>query len=367
MNNIRVIMAIVKKDTYLIKAKPSSTVIAIFVPFVFLILFILFALGGATVPVGMNNQDTGQYGPVMGQALQSTNTFRSIPVQSMDEGQGLIDKQKSVATIQIPSDFSEAVSSGDKVSMPVVIDNLNADFADDVRRAMSLGILNFYKQALPGTLPFTWNEVDQYPIDVGFLGYLAVSILTVAILLGGILLTSRVVVDEFERGTIKELKLAPIPKWTILAGKIIIGFRNSLISALLVLGTIFLLGVRPENWFLLFCSLVLALFVFVSIGLLIGMLVRSSYAIYPLVLGVSLPLFFISGAFGPVSWSTPAISGFARIFPVIYANTILQSSIHGFWPLDTGIGVVWIVFAVWAVACIAISAFIYPKIELKSN
>ena len=47
-------------------------------------------------------------------------------------------------------------------------------------------------------------------------------------------------------------------------------------------------------------------------------------------MGISLPLFFLSGAFGPISFSTPVLQIIAKIFPVYYQIVVLQHAFHGF-------------------------------------
>jgi len=364
MSGIGVVWAVMKNDLRLILARPSSTILAVLIPVNFLILFSLFALGGARVPVGMVQADSGAYSATMVQALNQTNTFRITAVPSQNAAQRLIDGQQSVATINIVPGFSKAIASGADVTLPVTIDNLNADFANDIRRALPLGILNFYEKTTPSVLPMGWHEVDEYPHDVSFFGYLAVSIETVALLLGGILLTSRGVAGEWEQGTIKELKLSPAPTWALLTGKILTGYLTSMVSAALIFGILTIFGIHPQNWGLLIASSLVILLIFATIGLAVGMMAKSQFVVYPLVLGVSLPLFFISGGFGPVSWSTPAMLWVARVFPVIYANTILQRAIHGFWPLDVGVGVAWLVFAIWGLAAVGLSIWLYRRATL---
>lgn len=361
MNGLRAAFSVMKNDLLLNRAKPMSTVLAILIPLNFLILFSLFALSGARVPVAVFLGDSGRAGAAMVQSLQSTHTFRMTIVHSPEEGAKAIANQTSVASVRIPSDLAKALRGNGHVRLPVTLNNLNSDFADDIRRGLPLGILNFYQRSKPSSLPFGWKEVDSYSHNTSFLAYLAVSIQTVALLLGGILLSGRGTAGEWERGTIKELKLAPVSTWSVILGKLATGFVNGLISALLVFVALLALGVYPIHWVQFFLILFLTLFVFVCIGLAIGILVRSQFVIYPFVLGVALPLFFISGAFGPISWSTPAAAWVARLFPVVYANAAFQRAVHGYWPIDTPWAIVWMVLAIWAAVALIISTWAYQR------
>lgn len=349
-----------KNDFFLNRSRPLSTILAILIPINFLILFSLFALSGARVPVTVYQGHGGRLGTTMVQSLTSSHTFRMTLVSRQSAGVRALKRQTSVASIQIPK-LPVTGQLTHRVAMPVTINNLNTDFADDIRRGLPLAILNFYQRTKPSALPFSWKEIDAYPRNTSFLSYLAVSIQTVALLLGGILLSGRGTAGEWERGTIKELKLAPIPSWSVILGKTASGFLNGLISALLVFFALLALGTSPIHWGQFWLVLLATLLVFVSIGLAVGIVVRSQFIIYPFVLGIALPLFFISGAFGPISWSTPAAAWIARAFPVVYANAAFQHAIHGYWPIGVTTTAVWEILALWAVVSFVMSMWAYHR------
>lgn len=360
MNGLRVAFAVLKNEWFLNRARPLPTILATLIPLNFVILFSLFALSGARVPVTVVAGHSAASLTMM-HAFNRSHTFHMTRVPSFQAGLQAIRDQTSVASIEIPPHVMRAAHGHGIQRLAVTINNLNSDFADDIRRGLPLGILNFYQKALPSALPFHWREMDAYPHNTSFLAYLAVSIQTVALLLGGILLSGRSTAGEWERGTMKELKLAPVSTGSILLGKTAAGLGNGLISALLVFSALLALGVHPIHWVQFGLVLWLTLFVFVSIGLAIGLVVRSQFVIYPLVLGLALPLFFVSGAFGPVSWSTPAAAWVARLFPVVYANAIFQRAIHGYWPLALSGSTVWTILAMWSVAAVSVSFWAYHR------
>lgn len=353
--------AILKNDLRLNLVRPFATVITLVVPINFLILFVLFAIGGAKVPVGVVSAGSGHYGPAMVQALGSALTFRIQNVPSVQAGMALIQAHHSVATIQVPPGFSSAIAHGKTASLPLTLNNLNHDFADDVRRALPLAILNFFHTNFPQTIPIRWQELDSYKHNVSFVGYLAVSVQTVALLIGGLLFGGRGAARDWERGTMKELMLAPIPPWSIVLGKLAAGMVNGLLSSGLILVVLLLLGIRPIAWGQLIGVMVITLFVFVSLGVALGSLVKSQFIVVPFAFALGLPLFFISGAFGPISWSTPAAAMIARVFPVVYANAAFQHAVHGYWPIDTSPPWLWTILSAWAVAALAISWFVYRR------
>lgn len=358
MNGWRAVWAVARHDLALHLAQPLTLFMTLAVPISFLILFVLFAISGGGAPVAVHQADSGPYGPALVAALQNTGTFRVEPAGSPGEALAAIEGQRAVAALTVPPGFSRAIAAKAPVLLSVTLDNQNDDFASDIRRGLPQAILQFYRNSLPERLPLTWRETDTYPRTIGFLPYIAVSLLTVALLIAGLLIGSFGMVREWQHGTMKELRLAPVSGWAVVAGKVAATFVLGLVAALVELGVLRLIGVRPQAWGPVAAVVPLVLLVFVSLGVAAGTLLRSQNKTMPLVFGLGLPLFFISGPFGPITWGTPATAAIARLFPVVYANTALQQAVYGFWVMDAGPRVVWVLGG-WAVAAVLASAWAY--------
>lgn len=361
MNGWSAAWAVMRNDLILFRTEAMATALNLVVPLNFLVLFILFALSGGRAPVTVRQADQGVYGPALVSALRGAHTFAVTPVRTATAGLAALARSDSVAAITVPRDFTSRLAAGSGVAVPVTINNLNVDFADDIHRGLPLAILDFYRQRFPGALPVRWREVDAYRHNTGFLAYLAVSVETVALLIGGLLVGGRGIAGEWDRGSVKALLLSPAPAWSIVAGKLAAGFTTGLGSALLILAAVAGLGIRPLSWGPVFLVVAVMLLAFVSIGIAVGSLLRSTRALIPITMGVGLPLFFVSGPFGPISWDTPAAAAIARVFPVAYANAILQQAFHGYWPLDVSPATAWSVLAAWSVAALVASAWAYRR------
>jgi len=94
----------------------------------------------------------------------------------------------------------------------------------------------------------------------------------------------------------------------------------------------------------------------VALGLLLGTLVRSRTAVVPLSLGLALPVFFISGAFGPVQWGTPVLATVAQLQPVYYAIAVFQYAFHGFQTTPFSVAMNAIVLAGFTLVIVSVSA-----------
>jgi ABC-type transport system involved in multi-copper enzyme maturation permease subunit len=144
---------------------------------------------------------------------------------------------------------------------------------------------------------------------------------------------------EWESATIKELLLSPASRWSMILGKMLGAFAVGLASLTIILGALILLiGVWPAHWDEVIGFGLLTLVIFVAWGTLLGTLFKNRTPVLALAFGTSIPLFILSGAFGPLSFTTPAIQVIAQLFPVAYAIALQQHAFHNFNLNTYGVG-----------------------------
>jgi len=302
--------------------------------------------------------DTGPYAQQFLRSLQTSHSF-IIQTTDADTAQRLMAEGRIVAIITVPSNFDSALQSAQSVDLPVTINNLEVDYTNDIRRAVPLAITSFYAQAFPDQVVVHADEIDVQPHDTGYIEYLSVSIVVVSMLVGGLLQAGSNAAREYETGTIKELLMAPASRWAIELGKVLAALALNTASAAVVLGVVVLvLGVDPMYWPQLIGLTLLVMLTFVSLGLLIGTLVRRRTAVVPLSLGLALPVFFISGAFGPVQWGTPLLAAIAQLQPVYYAIAVFQYAFHGFLTTPLSVTINTLVLLGFTVLIVSASAMV---------
>jgi ABC-type transport system involved in multi-copper enzyme maturation permease subunit len=352
----RVIWACALKDIRSTLTERTFTIISIFVPLNILILLSLFVLAGSQAPTAVVMDDTGPYAQQFYTAMSQAHSFRLRPA-SADEARRLIETGRIVAVVTIPADFDARVSENQPVQVDVRINNLNTDFTNDIRRAVPLSITTFYAKALPNLVVVTPREVDLQPRDTDYVPYLAVSILVVGLTLGGILQSGTAAAREYENMTIKELLLSPAPRWAIAMGKMLGAFVVSLGSVIVVLlALILVIGVWPAHWGEVIGYSLLTLLLFVAFGTFLGTMLKQRQPVIALAFGTAIPLFFLSGAFGPISFSTPAIQVIAQIFPLYYAIVLMQHAFHDFVLNTYGIAANALILGAYAVVVILLTA-----------
>src|SRR5579875_1383860 len=359
--DLRVILACMKKDIRSALSDRVFTIVSIFLPLNFLILFSLFVINGGLAPTAVVMQDTGPYAQQFYNAMAHANSF-ILQKMTFSQAQQSIEQGHIVAVVVIPADFDTRIIHKQPVQVDVTIYNLNTDFTNDIRRAVPLSITKFYAQAFPHVVTITPKEIDSYAHDTGYIPYLSVSILAIALVIGGLLQSGTGTAREWENATIKELLLSPASRWAIVIGKMLGAIVMSLAAVIVVLAVlIFVIGVYPQHWGELIGFTLLTMLIFIAFGTLLGTVIKQRQAFTGLAFGVTIPLFFVSGAFGPLAFDTPIVQIFAQIFPVYYAIVLLQHAFHNFNLNTYGVWGNTAILAAYALALVVLASIILRR------
>src|ERR671922_3029313 len=140
---IRIIWSMAIKDIKSSLTERAFMITSIIIPINFLLLFLLFALTGGQAPTALVLEDKGPYAQQFVSAMEHSHSF-IIRESSASDAENLIQKGLVVAIVTVPANFDAALKSGSQVELSVVINNLNVDFTNDVRRAVPLAITSFY-------------------------------------------------------------------------------------------------------------------------------------------------------------------------------------------------------------------------------
>ncbi len=327
---LRVTWACARKDIRSALTERLFTILGLFIPVNALILMSLFVLAGSNAPTALVMQEDGPYARAFYLAMSQAHSFH-VQVTSLSAAASLMHAGRIVAIVTLPPDFDSRIQQNRPVQVAVEINNLNTDFTNDIRRAIPLSITSFYAQTFPNRVGVTMHETDFYPHDTDYIPYLSVSILVVALMIGGLIQSGTASAKEWEKQTIKELLTSPASRWAIMTGKMLGSFLVGLGSTLIVLAVlIFLVGVRPVNWLEVIGFTFLSLLIFNTLGTLLGTLIRQRIPVVVLTMAISIPLFFLSGAFGPISFTTPLLQVIAKLSPVYYLIVVFQHAFHNF-------------------------------------
>lgn len=359
--NLRVIWACMKKDIKSALTERTFTIIGVFIPVNVLIMMSLFVLGGGQAPTAVVMYDNGPLAQQFYTAMSHAHSFR-LQKATAAGAETLIETGRIVAVVTIPADFDARVRHNQPVQVGVKINNLNTDFTNDIRRAVPLSITSFYSRAFPNVVTVTPHEIDKYAQDTDYIPYLSVSILVIGLVVGGLLQSGTASAREWENETMKELLLSPASRWAMLTGKMFGAFTVNLASAIVVIAVLIAaLGVWPAHWDEVIGFTLLTLLIFIALGTLLGTLLKQRQPTVALAFGTAIPLFFLSGPFGPISFNTGAIQIFAKIFPVYYAIVLQQHAFHNFTLNTYGIGVNVLILCGYALGLLALATIVLRR------
>ncbi len=152
--------------------------------------------------------------------------------------------------IIIPADLSEMLQNGQKVAIPVYINNINDDVTKNFIQRIQYAI-NYYNENLHADdktyyIPQVEFEGDISP-DLPMIQYICTSVLGLSILLSASLAIVFSIAREFEDRTIKELVMGP-NFGNILGGKLLSSIVQSIIIVLFIfLEEWIVFGFLPNN------------------------------------------------------------------------------------------------------------------------
>jgi len=360
-HNLRVVRAVAAVDIRLTLREPLFAIAGLVIPINFLLLFLLFAISGGQAPIAVVMNDRG---PLAGQFVQAMNNSQSfiIHTSSPADAEREIRAGTVVAVVTVPQDFDAALNAGTRVDIPVELNNLNVDFTNDIRRAVPLSITSLYANAFPEQVVVSALESDVQEHDTGYIPYLAVSIVVAGLMLAALLQGGVNAARDYELGTVKELALAPVSRLAIGLGKILGSAALTAASALLVLGVVILvIGVHPLHPLEVLGFGLLMIAAFLAVGVLAGTLVRRRQQAIPLSIACVLPLFFLSGPFGPANWLGAIPGAIAAVSPLSYAIAAFQHAFHGYQTATQDLTVDTVVLAGFTLLTVALTAFVFGR------
>jgi ABC-2 type transport system permease protein len=166
--------------------------------------------------------------------------------------------------------------------------------------------------------------------NVNYVQFIFPGIITMAVLFTAIFSAISVVWDR-EFGFLREVLVAPVPRWAVAVGKMLGGSTVAMVQGLLILLFAPLVGVPLTP--LTFLELLPAVFITAcalsALGLVIAARMRSMEGFQVVMNFLLMPMFFLSGAVFPLGNLPGWLSVLTRIDPVSYGvDAIRQIVLH---------------------------------------
>ena len=128
------IAALIIKELLTMVRDPKSRALLIFPPILQLLIFSFAAtLEVKNVSLVIYNEDNGRHGYELVQRLAGSSTFTGIHfVRGQQEIAAYVDRQKVLAAVHIPQDFSRRIESGEQGKLQIILDGRRSNAAQIV-------------------------------------------------------------------------------------------------------------------------------------------------------------------------------------------------------------------------------------------
>jgi len=335
------------------------------------------------LPVGVVNLDGGPVAQemvdVFGQMKTGETSVMNLkPLASEDEAKQLIKEQRISGALVFPEGLSDNLKNKQQGQVVIVTDQSNPQISSMLTGLLEQALAGMGTQMetraitdmTGGRLPQDAITALVTPIQVqtrgliagnpNYFQFVAPGVMAMVTVMAVMMGLAGSVAREKEVGTLDGLLVAPISRGSIVMGKSFAQTVRGLAQGAMVLAiALIFFGVRVYgSWPLLITMLILGIFSFVGMGILISAMVEEQETAMTIMMTLTFPMLFLSGAFFPLQQMPGFMQAISKFVPLTYVVEGLRQVMV----LGAGIGQVWrpvtVLLAFGAVTlAIAIPAF----------
>ena len=283
------------------------------------------------VPYAVLDQDHGEASQALLAKLDGTGIFdRVADLQRQQDIRTYIDDRRVLLVVQIPSDFSRRLRSGQGADVQVIADGRNSNTAGTALGYVQAAVDGFNSDwradhGLPGP-PVTiearaWynlNLVTRWNMIPGLIGTLT--------MIQTLMLAAMSVAREREQGTFDQLLVTPFRPAEIMAGKALPSMLVGIVQAsgVLLVAQLWFRIPFQGSFLTLYAGLVLFVLAAVGIGLVVSALTYTMQQAMLFSFVLIMPFALLSGLTTPLRNMPLSLQYFTALDPLRYAIDITQ-------------------------------------------
>lgn len=412
MKDLGAIRALALLDLRLWLKSPAAIVSALLPPLGMALLLAVLSLSVTEQPVALVVEAHGPYATRMEQLIRADEEAYMLLAVDAARAAHLLETQEVAAVITIPEDFDRKAANH-AATLKLKLNNVDIDFADDIRRAVERSAGQFDSPGLgpsekgeeskegaaqsgsptagegkaeagaPKTEPEHDEDADEKPsgpyafyvdpaanpyhiaieehdlrvTQVDFLHYQLVPVLVLLILNVGMTGTALLCAGDGERGTARMLVVAPVSAWALVVGRLLGGLLASLLVLIPTLGICLATHtvVIPAGHTLALAALFLVIALCAAgLGAALGTVVRGSRNVAMASSVLATYLFLMGGGFTTIAFLPAWLRAVSAFDPMRYAIDGLREAL--FYPSLTGFSTNLVVLAGTAVGSVLLGA-----------
>jgi ABC-2 type transport system permease protein len=358
---MRKAFAVGRKEFHQIVRDRRSLGILLFFP-AFVLLLFGYALNWDVrdIRLAVDDRDRSAQSRELIGAFVNSGYFDLVAVVDNDaELARLMDRNDARAALVIPPGFGRDLEQRRQVPVQIL---LNGDNANTATTVMGYALAIVQSRAMSGAPAVAVESRIWYNPELRSALFLVPGLIAYIAMLSAVVSTALSIVREKERGTIEQVRMAPLGPFAFVLGKTIPYFALALASAIsIVFVAMALFGLPMRgSWPLLFAALSLFLVGALGLGLLISSVAETQQVAFQLALLASfLPTLMLSGFIFPIASMPEILQAITRVVPARYFLTALRGIVLK----GVGLEVVWRDLA--ALAVYSALVLIFASVRLR--
>jgi drug efflux transport system permease protein len=323
---VRSAWAVAIKELRQIRRDRRTLVILIFVP-----MFFLFIYGYALnfdirhIAIAVEDRDnSADSRQLVADFIRSTYFDLVATTSSDDEATALVDRGAVRAVLVIPTDFSSRIREGGTADVQVIIDGDNANTATTVLGYVTAVLRTASASLGGGSARASLVSVEPrvwYNPELRSTVFLVPGLIAFISMITAVISTALSIVREKERGTMEQVRMAPISTQAFVVGKTVPYLVLSQIGAvtILVAAMIFFDLPMRGSWISLLLIVTLFLVGALGTGLVVSTIAETQQvAFQAAALIAMLPTLILSGFIFPLTSMPIALQYISAIVPARY-------------------------------------------------
>ena len=342
---MRKVVAVARKELRQIRRDRRTLTILLFVPALFLLLY-GYALNFDIRHIGLAVQDedrTSRSRALVSSFVNSGYFDLVAEITSERDIDRVFERNEARAALIIPAGYGRDVANRSPTQVQIIIDGDNANTATTVVAYVQALVAEVaLAQGAPIAVapPVQLEPRVWYNPQLRSTLFLVPGLIAYIAMITAVISTALSIVKEKERGTMEQVRMAPVSPAIYVLGKTVPYLALSFVSALLIILVAMLLFDLPMrgSWTLLCVAIALFLVGAQAQGLVISSAAENQQVAFQLALLSSfLPTFIPSGFIFPISSMPDAIQVITHVVPARYfilalrAIVLKGASLASFW------------------------------------
>jgi ABC-2 type transport system permease protein len=338
------LVAVGRKELRQIARDRRTLFILLFVPAFFLLLY-GYALSWdiRDIRLAVDDRDGSADSRALVSAFVNSGYFDLVATsRNPEEVSRLMDANLARVVLVIPSGMSRDLQRGRTVPVQILLNGENANTATTVL-GYALTIVQNESMRHRGTAGGPLVAVEPriwYNPELRSALFLVPGLIAYIAMITAVVATALSIVREKERGTMEQVRMAPLDAASFVVGKTVPYLAISLVSAFgIVLVAMALFGLPMRgSWLLLLAALSLFLVGALGLGVLISSVADTQQVAFQLALLASfLPTLMLSGFIFPISSMPGVLRGITYVVPARYFLVALRGIVLK----GVGLAVIW--------------------------